>query len=106
MYKTLLDKGFLRTIYVDQEDTPVFYTKKILDPILIEKLLALLEEIGEDDDTDYDGITGTIEITEDLKVAQYSFISNASDGFWKFGQVSHIPFEKILLAMPDEINRN
>ncbi|MDC0764201.1 hypothetical protein POF51_26125 [Brevibacillus sp. AG] len=105
MYKKLLDKGFRKTVYIEQEGTPVFYSKKISDTDLVIKLLILIEEISKDDDSTFDGITGTIEVTEDLTIAQYSFISNTSADLWEFGQVTEGQFELILEALPDEINR-
>jgi hypothetical protein len=103
MYKLLIDKGFRKTIYSNQKGQPVFYRLATSDPNIVREILLQLEVISTDNEDTFEGVKGAVEVTEDLKIAQYSFTSNSND-FWVFNQLTMSEFEQLLLKLPDHVD--
>jgi hypothetical protein len=100
MYKELLDKGFKRTIYKEQEGVPAFYRIDIKEPETIKNLLEVIGEYMDQED-DISDVSAVIEVTEDFKHAQYSF--GGSEGDWAFDRLTIDDFKKVLEVIPESV---
>lgn len=94
MFKLLLDKGFQRFVDLDQSPSKVTYRKDINDPELQTKLI---QHILTDKELQCISRSSycTLEISEDLSLASYSFEELKHFKPIK-GQLSHESFENAL----------
>ncbi|MNW57808.1 hypothetical protein IAQ67_14290 [Paenibacillus peoriae] len=90
-------KGFLRTVYEDEQGKPEYYTREFLDPIVVETLHTYLGESTGEFDFNLEGIYCVLEINAELTSGQYLFAEKDYDnGFMVQDPLSPEEFERLL----------
>ncbi|MFC6455912.1 hypothetical protein [Paenibacillus vulneris] len=93
----LENKGFARIVYENQEDKPVFYSRRFEDDESVVKLHKFFGESNAEFDYDYFGLYCVVEISPDFTFAQYLFSEKEIEsGYFTHARIELDEFERLL----------